>query len=49
MKEVFHIAYIEFDAVATGWENDINGVVSSNIERVYPVPVTNIENIVGVE
>ena len=44
-----YVPFIEFDAVATGWENDINGVVSSNIQRVYPIPVTNIENIVGVE
>jgi hypothetical protein len=44
-----YVPYIEFDAVATGWQNDINGVVNSNIQRVYPIPVTNIENIVGVE
>jgi len=44
-----YVPYIEFDAVATGWENDINGVVNSNIQRVFPIPVTNIENIVGVE
>ena len=44
-----YVPYIEFDAVATGWENDINGVVNSNIQRIFPVPVTNIEEVIGVE
>jgi len=44
-----YVPYIQFDAVASGWENDINGVVNSNIQRIYPIPVTNIENVVGVE
>jgi len=44
-----YVPYIEFDAVATGWENDINGVVNSNIQRIFPVPVANIEEVIGVE
>ena len=44
-----YVPYIQFDAVATGWENDISGVVNSNIEKVDAVPVANIENIIGVE
>ena len=44
-----YVPFIEFDAVASGWGNDINGVVNSNIQRVFPVPVTNIEDVIGVE
>jgi len=44
-----YVPFIEFDAVATGWENDINGVVNSNIQRVFPVPVANIDEVIGVD
>ena len=43
-----YVPFIEFDAVASGYGNDVIGVSSSNIEDVLEVPTGNIEKVIGV-
>lgn len=42
------VPFIEFDAVESGYSNDVIGVSSSNIEDVLDVATGNIEKVIGV-
>ena len=43
-----YVPFIEFDAVASGYPNNVNGVDNSNIEKVITVASADIEEIIGV-
>ena len=43
-----YVPFLEFDAVQTGYGNDIIGVSSSNIDKVIDVSSTNIDKVLGV-
>lgn len=43
-----YVPFIEFDAVASGYPNNVNGVDNSDIEKVITVASADIEEIIGV-
>ena len=43
-----YVPYIEFDAVQTGYDNDVLGVSSGNIDDVLAVATENIDKVLGV-
>ena len=43
-----YVPYLEFDAVATGYGNDVIGVSSSNIDSVNAIARADIDQIIGV-
>ena len=43
-----YVPYIEFDAVASGYGNNVNGVDNADIEKVIAVSGGDIEKIIGV-
>ena len=47
-SNVGYVPYVEFDAVASGYDNDVIGVSSSNIDSVVTVAAGDISNIIGV-
>tara|TARA_R100001163_G_C5034236_1_gene173778 strand:+ start:64 stop:774 length:711 start_codon:yes stop_codon:yes gene_type:complete len=47
-SNVGYVPYVQFDAVAAGYDNDVIGVSSSNINSVVTVAAGDISNIIGV-
>ena len=43
-----YVPYLQFDAVQTGYDNDVIGVSSGNIDSVESVATANISQIIGV-